>query len=160
MIRHDTSIEIGRPPAEVFEALLDLPGYDRWTEMRESRWVTPGEPRIGSRAQSQMPGGPLKGTFDIEIVELEPGRRVVFDTRHPALRWRSSAEVAPIPEGTRLHYFGEISLRGWRRILEPLMQGEVQAGERKEVERLKALLEASPAGGATVEASAGGSAPA
>jgi uncharacterized protein YndB with AHSA1/START domain len=154
MIRHDTSIVIQRPPEDVFAALLDLPGYDRWTEMRDSRWVTPGEPGVGSRGASRMPGGPLKGAFDIEVVELVPGRRVSFDTTHPALRWRSGAEVEPVAEGTRLHYFGEISLRGWRKVLEPLMQGEVQAGERKEVERLKALLEAAPAASGSGLASA------
>ena len=148
MIRYSTTIDIRRSPADVFAALVDLPGYDSWTPMKDSRWVTPGEPRIGSRAQSRMPGGPLKGTFDIEVVGLEPGRRVAFDTIHPALRWQSTAEVEPVPDGARLRYSGEIALRGWRRILEPFMRGEVQSGERKEVERLKALLEAGSAPGA------------
>ena len=51
MIRHDTSIDIHRPSADVFAALLDLPGYDRWTDMRDSRWLTTGKPRVGSRGQ-------------------------------------------------------------------------------------------------------------
>jgi hypothetical protein len=37
MIRHRTSIEIGRPPEAVCAALVDLPGYDRWTERVEPR---------------------------------------------------------------------------------------------------------------------------
>ena len=154
MIRHDTSIEIKRPAADVFAALLDLPGYDRWTDMVDSRWLTPGEPRVGARGEFRMPRGPIKGTLQVEILDLEPGRRVVFDTTHPALRWRAWSVLEPVAEGTRLHYAGEMTLRGWRRILEPLMKGEVQAGERKEVERLKALLEAAPVPGASVAAPA------
>ena len=64
---------------------------------------------------------------------------------NPALRWRSWADLEPVPKGTSLHYYGEITMRGWRRILEPLLRAEVQAGERKEVERLKALVEGAAA---------------
>jgi hypothetical protein len=65
---------------------------------------------------------------------------VAFDTAHSALRWRSLAVVEPSASGTRLDYSGELSLRGWRRLLEPFMAGEVQSGERREIERRKALF--------------------
>ena len=42
-------------------------------------------------------------------------------------------------------YAGDISLLGWRRILEPMMAGEAQAGEAKEAERFKELLETEAA---------------
>jgi hypothetical protein len=147
MIRHDTSIVIRRPPEAVFGALLDLPGYDRWTEMADSRWLTPGEPRVGTRGEFRLPKGPFNGTLEVEIVDLEPARRVVFETSHPALRWRAWSVLEPVNEGTRLQYAGEMRLLGWRRVLEPFLRGEVQAGERKEVERLKAILEGSTATG-------------
>jgi hypothetical protein len=143
MIRHDTTIVIRRPAADVFAALLDLPGYDRWTEMQGSRWLTDGDPRVGTRGEFTMPKGPVKGRLETEIVELDPGRRLTLDTTHPALRWQARSVLDAVPEGTRLRYSGELSLRGWRRLLEPLLGGEVQAGERREVERLKALLERS-----------------
>jgi hypothetical protein len=143
MIRHATSIDIHRPPGAVFAALLDLPGYDQWTEMVDSRWTSEGAPGVGTRGEFTMTKWPLKGTFRVEVVDLQPDRRVAFETSHPALRWRSLAVVEPADGGTRLDYSGELSFRGWRRLLEPLFAGEVQSGERREVERLKALLERS-----------------
>jgi hypothetical protein len=37
-----------------------------------------------------------------------------------------------------------MSLRGWRRLLEPVIGGEIRNGEAKEAIRLKELLEAEP----------------
>jgi hypothetical protein len=48
-------------------------------------------------------------------------------------------------------YAGDLSLLGWRRLLEPLFAREVRSGEAKEAERLRDVLEAEalPAAPAT-----------
>jgi hypothetical protein len=129
VIRYQTTVTIDRPPSE---------------DMTDWRWLSPGPPRVGSRGQFRLPGGPFKGPLGAEIVELEPDRRVVFEVDHPAVAWRAVSIVEPTGAGTRLTYGGDMRLRGWRRLLEPFIGGEVRRGEAREAERLRDILEAAP----------------
>src|SRR4029453_17190751 len=89
--------------------------------------------------------GPLKGRYAMEILALEPGRSVDMRIDGPSLRWISNVTLEPEANGTLMTYAGDISLLGWRRVLEPLMAGEARAGEAKEAERFKQLLESEAA---------------
>jgi uncharacterized protein YndB with AHSA1/START domain len=141
MIHYSTVVTIGRPPRDVLSALLDPELYGRWTEMVDTRFDGPNAPTVGTRGAFQLPAGPLKGRYDMEITRLEPDRRLDMRIDGPSLRWLSNITLEPAGEGTRMIYAGDISLLGWRRILEPLMARETQAGEAKEAQRFKALLE-------------------
>lgn len=148
MISYSTLVAIRRPPHEVFAALLDADLYSKWTEMVDTRFLGTDAPRVGSRGEFRLPGGPLKGQYAMEILTLEPDRRLDIKIDGSGLHWISRVTLEPSDGGTKMTYAGEISLRGWRRILEPVMAGEARAGEAKEAERFKALLETGVAAGA------------
>jgi len=145
MIRYSSETSIDRPPADVFAALLDVGRYPKWMDLAEASYLSPGEPAVGTRGRFRMAAGPIRDPLEFVIRELEPGRRLVVDIDDPKLHWTSTSLVVPDGAGSRLTYAGEIQLRGWRRLLEPLMRGEVQAGEAREAARLKQLIEASAA---------------
>ena len=144
MIRYSSRIVIDRPPAEVFEALIDPSRYGQWTDMVDLRFDTAGPPRVGTRGQFRLAKGPIKGPLDVELIELVPNRRVIFRIVHPWLAWTATSELERVGDGTQLVYAGEVGLRGWRRLLEPFMAGEVRGGEAHEAQRLKVLLESEP----------------
>jgi uncharacterized protein YndB with AHSA1/START domain len=141
MIKYESQIVIDRPPSVVFGALLDPDLYAEWTPMADMSFEDAGPPRVGLRGRFRMTEGPIKDFLDMAIVELEPDRRVAYRITHPSLDWLAVTSLRPEGVGTRVTYAGEISLRGWRRILEPLMAAEVTRGEAKEISRFKALLE-------------------
>jgi uncharacterized protein YndB with AHSA1/START domain len=145
MIHYSTIVSIDRPPADVYAALLDAKRYEQWTEMVDTRFDGPGVPRVGTRGEFRFPAGPLRGRYAMEILALEPGRRVDMRIDGPSLRWISNITLEPEVDGTRMTYAGDISLLGWRRVLEPVMAGEARAGEAKEAERFKQLLESEAA---------------
>ena len=72
---------IAAPAERVCEAWLDPELITRWMAPADL-WVTSAEvdPRVGGhfRIRQESPQGG-KGGFDADIVELEPGRRLVFD---------------------------------------------------------------------------------
>ena len=148
MISYSTVVTIRRPPEEVFAALLDADMYAKWTEMVDTRFLGSEAPRVGSRGEFRLPGGPLKGQYAMEILALEANRRLDIKIDGSGLRWISRVTLEPSGSGTEMTYAGDISLLGWRRILEPVMAGEARAGEAKEAERFKALLEAGTPVGA------------
>ena len=145
MIRYHAEATIRRSPSEVFAALLDAQRYSDWTDMTDMRWEAEGPPHVGTRGRFRLPKSPFSGDLGVEIVELESDRRVVFRVTHPNLTWINWADLAPEGDGTHLTYAGEMTLHGWRRILEPVIRSEVTRGETAEVQRLKNLLEADTA---------------
>jgi len=145
MIRYSSEVTIDRPPHVVFEALLDPALYGQWTDMVDMRFDNVGQPRVGTRGQFRLAKGPIKGMLDVELTELEADRRLVFRISHPGVEWKAISTLEPTGTGTRLTYAGEVQLRGWRRLLEPLAAAEVRGGEAREAQRLKALLEGGPA---------------
>ena len=145
MIRYSSEVTIQRSPAEVLDALLDPARYAEWTDMVDMQFGR--EPRLGLGAKGsfRFAKGPISGPLDIEVTELETDRRLVIQITHPSLDWTSVSTLAAEGSGTRLTYAGEMQLKGWRRILEPVVSRELGSGEAKEVQRLKAILEREPA---------------
>ena len=145
MIRYSSDVIIDRPPSAVFDALLDPALYAKWTPMVDVAFEDAGPARVGMRGTFRMAEGPIKGRLDMELVDLEPDRRVTFRVTHPSLVWLATTSLRPEGPGTRVTYAGEMSFLGWRRLLEPLMGGEVSRGEATEIRRFKALLEGADA---------------
>lgn len=150
MIRYSSDVTIRRSPSEVIDALLDADLYSKWTPMIDVAFDGEGRPGLGTTGRFRMGEGPIKGVLEMRIAELDPNRRLVIKVNHPSLDWTATSTVTPDGTGTRLTYAGEIGFKGWRRLLEPLMAGEVRNGEAQEALRLKALLEAAEAPAAPV----------
>jgi uncharacterized protein YndB with AHSA1/START domain len=149
MIRYSSEVTIDRSPGEVLDALLDPKLYSQWTNMVDVRFDDMTAMRVGTTGSFRLATGEIKGPLQMTVTEIDRDRRLVVEVTHPNLDWTSVSTLVPEGRGTRLTYAGEISLKGWRRVLEPVMAREVTAGEAKEAERLKALLESErsvPAG--------------
>jgi uncharacterized protein YndB with AHSA1/START domain len=144
MIRYSSEVTIARPPHAVYEALRDPALYPKWTDMVDVSFDGTESPRLGTKGRFSLAKGPIKGTLEMELTELEPDRRIVFNVTHPSLDWTAVSTLVAAGNGTRLTYAGELRMRGWRRLLEPLAGREVRNGEAAEAVRLKALLEAAP----------------
>jgi uncharacterized protein YndB with AHSA1/START domain len=144
MIDYSSEVTIARPPHAVYEALLDPALYPKWTDMVDVSFDGTGSPRVGMRGRFRLAKGPIKGTLEMEVTELDPDRRIVFHVTHPSLDWTAVSTLVADGTGTRLTYAGELRMHGWRRLLEPLAGREVRDGEAAEAVRLKALLEAAP----------------
>jgi hypothetical protein len=144
MFTYASTVTVARAAHEVFEAVNDISGWTDWTDMRDVRISPPAAVRIGATGTFTMPG-PFTGPIRFELTEMEPNRRVRYAISHPSFNW--TAEIAVEPEtvaSSRLTTRGQFRMRGWRRLLEPIVAREVRRGEATELIRLKALLEASP----------------
>lgn len=142
MIRYQSRTRIERPASAVFAAMTDPDLFSQWTDMVDMKFES-GAPRVGMKGSFRLARGPIKGRLATEITELIPDRLVTYHITHPVMQWDAVARIEPRGEGaSELDYGGTITLRGWRRLLEPLMAAEVRSSERAEAGRLKALLEA------------------
>ena len=138
-----TEIEIARPPAEVAAFAADPANATRWYENIES--VQPryaGRPTVGSRVEftARFLGRSL--TYTYEIRELEPGRRLVMSTDEGPFPMETTYTWEEAPgSGTRMTLRNRGEPSGFAGLAAPLMERAMRRANRKDLARLKAVLE-------------------
>ena len=147
VIRVETSATIDRPVEDVASYVADIERMTEWTDMTASRRLTDGPTRDGTKAYAEVAMGPVKLGWTYEIQEVDPIGGFAFKTiTNSALGMDGSIRLAPAgPRVTKVDYHVDIPTRGVLRLLEPLLRGEMAGNEARELDRLKARLEATTA---------------
>jgi hypothetical protein len=142
MIRYRIEETINRPVEEVFPYLADPTLHPKWSPVSDVQVAPPGEMRVGTTVREMMKVGKKDAPFSWRVTEYSPGTRFAFHSIEGPMKWDGSYEVAAAGEGaTRIIGLGQVGLKGWQRLLEPFMKGEIQRGEAAELGHLKELLE-------------------
>jgi uncharacterized protein YndB with AHSA1/START domain len=137
-----TEIEIARPPAEVAAFAADPANATRWYENIESvqpRYV--GQPTVGSRAEFTARFLGRSMTYTYEITELEPGRRLVMSTDEGPFPMETTYTWEEAPGGTRMRLRNRGEPSGFAGVAAPLMERAIRRANRKDLSRLKGVLE-------------------
>ena len=142
MISYQIEATINRPVSEVFRYIGDPTLHPQWSDVSDVKVSPPGELRIGTEVREAMKVGARMVPFTWEVTAYEADTKMAFRTIAGPMNWEGAYEVAASGDGaTRVTGWGKLGLRGWRRVLEPFMGGEVRRGEATELRRLKDLLE-------------------
>ncbi len=138
-----TSIIIGRPRLEVSDFARDPNNAPEWYVNIESvGWVTEPVPEIGSRVAfvAHFLGRRLAYTY--EITELEPGRRMVMRTAEGPFPMETTYTWEDAPgAATRMTLRNRGQPSGFSRAVAPLMALAMRRANRKDLQRLKEILE-------------------
>jgi hypothetical protein len=128
----------------VFPYLVEREKQALWSDVA-MRPLTDGAFGQGSRMEITFGMGPLKKSLVLEINRLEPGRHLAFRTvSMGGINWTGGYVLEPdAASGSRLSQAGTLEFRGAWRLLEPVLGAEIRNGEIKELERLKAVVEAA-----------------
>ena len=139
------SVEIARPPEDVFAYIDDLSRHHEWdAQILETRVETEGPTRVGSRATDtrKVPFGRQQVTY--EVTEHEPPRRAAFRVINGPVRPFGSLTVEPVGDGSRSRLTLEIEFRGHGlagKLLAPLAKRDAQKNIPQNHARLKQRLE-------------------
>jgi uncharacterized protein YndB with AHSA1/START domain len=142
VIRYESSVTIDRPPETVFQYLIEPAKQALWSDV-PMRQLTAGALGDGSRMEVTFGMGPIKAKVGLELGPVEPGRRMGFRSFSGPIRWDGEYRLEPTPSGgTEVSQEGRLTFAGLWRLVEPMAGGEISRGEVKELERLKAAVEA------------------
>ena len=130
-------------PVAVVEAFAGDPGNaPTWyANIRSVEWRTRPVVEVGSRMDfvAHFLGRRLAYTY--EIVELEPGRRLVMRTADGPFPMETTYTWAPEGEGTRMTLANRGRPSGFAGLSAPVVALAVRRATRKDLARLRALLE-------------------
>jgi uncharacterized membrane protein len=145
VIRFETTQTIERSAEEVWAYAADILRHPEWMGVTSARLLDGVGTEVGARAVERIKLGPRSVEVGLKVSKSIPARQIA---------WRV-AGGSPVagdvtldlerlgPDRTRAVWSGWVGLTGLWRLLEPLMAGEVKAGEAAELRRLKDKLETS-----------------
>ena len=140
-----TTIEIARPRPEVSAWSCDPDNATRWYEnIRSVRWETPPPLAVGSRFAfvAQFLGRTISYTY--EVREHRPGELFVMSTSAGPFPMSTTYAWADTPSGgtlMTLRNAGEPS--GFGAVAAPVMSAAMRRANRKDLLRLREVLEAT-----------------
>lgn len=141
-----TEILIRRPREQVAGYVSDPDNAPEWyVNIESARWETEPPFQVGSRIAfvARFLGRRLAYTY--EVVEFSPGERLVMRTAQGPFPMETVYSWKSTPEGhTRMTLRNHGTPAGFSTLAAPLMAASMRRANRKDLTRLKALLETWP----------------
>jgi uncharacterized protein YndB with AHSA1/START domain len=138
-----TDIEIARPRSEVADYVSDPDNATAWYEnIKKVEWESPKALKVGAKVafEARFMGRTMAYTY--EIKEYVPGRSLVMSTAARPFPMETTYTFSETPSGTTI-----VALRnrgrpsGFGTIVAPAMAGAMRRANRKDLARLKSILE-------------------
>jgi hypothetical protein len=139
-----TSIDIDRPPEVVAGYATDPDNAPRWYDNIDSvQWRTSPPLAVGSVVAfvARFLGRRLE--YDYEIVALDPDARLVMRTRQGPFPMETTYTWEPRAGGTHMTLRNRGEPSGFSKLVGPVMARAMRRANRKDLARLKAILERS-----------------
>lgn len=149
MIETSTSIEIGRPCAEIFAFVSEFENNRRWQRgQRSCVWTSAPPLRVGSTydQHARFLGRDLVNSF--RVVELDAGRRIRFSSSSGTFPLTITRTVEPLGDARARfteHVAGDPS--GVYRIAEPILRRLVKRTIQRDFPRLEGAARGASARG-------------
>lgn len=143
-VRLDESVQIDASQAEVWDAIADYSFDVRWRKgLAEMTPDPPGPPAVGTRVHEVVKVAGRTFTTDCLVTSVEPGNAYEFTGNGTSGEIRGRRTVRPLTVGTGTSFGYEIELTPRRRLrpLAPVLGPMLRAGLKRDLRRLKGLLE-------------------
>ena len=138
-----TEIVINRPRDQVADYAANPSNVPEWyANIKSVEWKTPPPMGIGSRLAfvAQFLGRRLVYTY--EVVEFIPGERLVMGTSEGPFSMETTYTWEPVGvSNTRMTLRNRGEPSGFSKLLAPFMAAAMRRANRKDLRRLKALVE-------------------
>jgi uncharacterized protein YndB with AHSA1/START domain len=138
-----TETVIARPPSEVAAFASNPDNAPKWyVNIKRAQWETSPPLGVGSRITFTAHFLGREFVYTYEIVDFIPGRRLVMRTAQGPFPMETTYTWEPAPDGgarMTLRNRGEPS--GFSRVVAPLMAKMMRKENRKDLARLKQILE-------------------
>jgi uncharacterized membrane protein len=138
------SIEISRPPQDVFDYVADLSRHGEWQSGIVSVEVeTEGPTRVGTQARETRHVAGGNQSYLYEITQFDPPRAAAFEVKTGPVRPQGSITFSPLDDGsrTRVDFQMEFKGHGIGKLLVPLATRDARRHVPDDLHALKQRVE-------------------
>ena len=140
MLKVDLTIEIARPPEDVFAYLTDVEHLPRWQKSLIEAHAD-GPFRKGTRISEKRSLFGREAETELEVTALEPAQRLTLKTIRGPVELEVDHRLEANEAGTKLHVTAAGKPKGALRFAGPAVAAGARQELKRDFERLKALLE-------------------
>jgi uncharacterized protein YndB with AHSA1/START domain len=143
------TVEIARPPEQVFAVLDDVESHGDWQEQIVSaRRLTDGPTGVGTRVSETRKLGGREQQMSYEITEHDPPRVFAFRGIDGPVRPVGRGVVEAVGDGSdsRLTLTLDFEGHGAGKLMLPVVRSQARKQVVKDGQRLKAVIEAQSRG--------------
>jgi hypothetical protein len=139
----ETSTVIARPRLHVAWFACDPSNATQWYEnIKSVEWMTPPPAGVGSRVAFVATFLGRRLAYTYEVVELVEGERLVMRTAEGPFPMETTYLFEDAPDGgTRMTLRNRGEPSGFAKVGAPVLASAMRRANRKDLERLKELLE-------------------
>jgi uncharacterized protein YndB with AHSA1/START domain len=142
VIRFEFSVDVNRPPSEVFAYITDADRLPEWQSSAvEAQWQ--GEKARGTHIREVRKFLGRRMETDLEVTEYEPDRRFALKAVSGPVPFSVSQLLEPQNGGTRVTFVGEGEPGGFFRLAEPVVARVAERQFKNDFETMKDILEGS-----------------
>ena len=142
MFRYRRTIEIARPPEDVFAFVTDIDNLGRWQPtVREVDWD--GELREGSEFEETRELLGRRARSRLAVIALDPPAEFSIRVVEGPVPLTVRHLLEPVESGTRLTLEAEGEAGGLMRLAAPIAERAAARQASQDLERLKRLIEES-----------------
>ncbi|MEX0628135.1 MAG: SRPBCC family protein [Cucumibacter sp.] len=147
MFKLSETIDVTVPPQVAFDWVADVENLTRWQSgVFASKLLTPPPAKVGTRFTEALKVMGLKLTSTCEVTELVAPKTYAFVARGSQMNYTSRFDFAAAPGGgTRMTLQASITMRGFWKLMEPMVRAEGSKETKEELRRLKAAMESDNA---------------
>jgi uncharacterized membrane protein len=141
----ETQIVISRPIKVVSGYASEPSNAPEWyVNIKEVEWETAPPAMVGSRVAFVATFLGRRLAYTYELVELAPGERLVMRTAEGPFPMETTYTWSPTPDGgTRMTLRNRGEPAGFSRLAAPFMALAMKRANRKDLARLRSILEAN-----------------
>ena len=140
MPRFATTVEIARPPEEVFAYLADVSKLPEW-QASLVRASADGEVRVGTRIRERRTFMGREPDTELEVTVYEPPRRFDLRSRGGPVSFDIRHVLEPAEDGTRVHAEVDFKLGAMIRLAARPLLKPAEREFHDDFERLKRTIE-------------------
>jgi uncharacterized protein YndB with AHSA1/START domain len=142
VLRIDVTLEIARPPADVFAALTDLDRVPDWQESAVASRCD-GVLAEGARIHERRRAMGRELENELEVTAFEPGRRLTLRSVDGPMAFTVDHQLVEQDGGgaTFLHVIAEGNPGSFMKLAKPMLKRRAEHELRGDFERLKQQLE-------------------
>jgi carbon monoxide dehydrogenase subunit G len=146
-VRCESTVTIGKPPAQLFPWLLDADKVPKWMSgLQAYEPLEPGPLHVGSRIRQELTVSGQHLRFELEVTELDAPRRAVLRFEGSGFKAANEYSVADADGGAQVTWVISGDTTSFKaKLIAPMVQAKLQEKLDGDLARLRALLEGEAA---------------